>query len=195
MFGSTLALFGTLTRLAILCLLAALVILIGHRYAERAGDRATREPLKAGATGFLSQLLFVPLLVITILVLVVTIIGIPFLLLLPFVFVALGVVFVVGFAGVAERLGQAVSGRTGWSTSNPYATTSLGIALIMLPTLLSRLIGLAGGMLFPMSFGLGVIGWLVEYLAWTIGFGALALTRFDRDSRPVTSETIPAATF
>lgn len=182
-FGSTLALFGTITRLAILCLLAALVILIGHQYAERAGERATREPLKSGATGFLSQLLFIPLLVITILVLVVTIVGILLLPLLPFLFLALFIVGVVGFAGVAERVGQAISGRTGWSTANPYATTSLGIALIMLPTLLSRVIGLAGGMLFPMSVGLGVLGGLVEYLAWTIGFGALALARFDRGTR------------
>jgi hypothetical protein len=195
MFGSTLALFGTLTRLAIFCLLAAVVILIGHQYAERAGERATREPLKSGATGFLSQLLFVPLLVIIILVLVVTIVGIPLLLLLPFVFLALFIVGVVGFAGVAERVGQAISRRTGWSTANPYATTSLGIALIMLPTLLSRVIGLAGGVMFPMSIGLGLIGGLVEYLAWTIGFGALALARFDRGSPTAASDVTPATSF
>jgi hypothetical protein len=31
-----------------------------------------------------------------------------------------------------------------------------------------------------MTFGLGFIGFLVEYLAWTVGFGAVALARFNR---------------
>jgi hypothetical protein len=49
-----------------------------------------------------------------------------------------------------------------------------GILLLLSPLLLARLVGLGGGLLFPMTFGLGLIGILVEYLAWTIGFGAVA---------------------
>ena len=32
----------------------------------------------------------------------------------------------------------------------------------------------------PFSFGLGLIGALIEYLAWTVGFGSVALARFNR---------------
>src|SRR5262249_59656865 len=100
--GAAFALVFTLTRLAILCLLAALVVLFGRSYMERAADHAATETVKAGAIGFLAQLLFLPVLVITIVVLVMTIIGIPLLLLLPFVFLGLGVVAVIGFTAVGD---------------------------------------------------------------------------------------------
>jgi hypothetical protein len=33
-----------------------------------------------------------------------------------------------------------------------------------------------------MTASLALVGWLVEYVAWTIGFGAVALARFNRSS-------------
>src|SRR5262245_4202547 len=174
MVGAAFALVFTLTRLAILCLLAALVVLFGRNYMERAADHAGTETVKAGAIGFLAQLLFIPVLVITIVVLVMTIIGIPLLLLLPFVFLGLMVVLVVGFTAVGYRLGQVLLTRMGWSTDNPYLTAIAGIVLVMSPLLLARLLGLV----VPFTFGLGLIGMLLEYAAWTVGFGAVALTRF-----------------
>lgn len=182
-FGSALSVFAILTRLAVLCLLAALVVLLGHRHADRAGDRALREPLKSGATGFLVQLLFIPTLVITILALVITIIGIPLLLLIPFAVLGLAVLGLVGFTGVAERIGRWCADRLGWQIGNAYAATTFGTLVIMSPAVLARIIGMAGPIGLPMSIGLGLAGWFVEYLAWTIGFGALALARFDRSAR------------
>ena len=53
----------------------------------------------------------------------------------------------------------------------------------MSPILLARLVGLAGGPLWLMSFGLAMLGFLFEYVAWTVGLGAIALVRFnDRGS-------------
>jgi hypothetical protein len=187
-FGSTFQLIATMTHAAILCLLAALVILLGRGYAERAGTTATTEFGKAISIGVLSQLLFLPVLIITIVVLCITIIGIPLLLLIPFAILGLMIVGLVGFTGVAQRIGVAVAQRAGLAHDSYYATTLIGIVALMLPLLLTRLIGMiAGGMLFPVTFALWMIGWLVYYLAWTIGFGAVALQRFQR--RPV----VPAA--
>lgn len=194
MFGTVLALVGTLTRLAILCLLAALVVLLGRSYAERAGDRAFVEPLKAGAIGLLAQLLFLPVLIITIVVLVVTIVGIPFLLLIPFLVLALAVTGLVGFTGVAQRVGDLACTRLGWMRDNPYTTTVIGVAVLLAPAILARLVGLVGGILFPMTFGLGLLGVIVEYAAWTVGFGAVALARFNRSpSPPVTMSPVVEA--
>jgi len=179
-FGSVFALVGTLTRLAILCLLAALVLLLGRVYVERAGDHAMSEPLKSGAIGFLAQLLFLPVLVITIVVLVVTIVGIPLLLLIPFLILGLALVGLVGFTGVAYRVGALVNLRMGWASDNPYVTTIIGIVVVLSPALLARILGLIGFVMLPFTFGLGLIGILVEYLAWTVGFGAVALARFNR---------------
>jgi len=189
MVGAAFALVFTLTRLAILCLLAALVVLFGRSYMERAADHAATETVKAGAIGFLAQMLFLPVLVITIVVLVMTIIGIPLLLLLPFVFLGLGVVAVIGFTSVGYRLGQLFLARMGWSADNPYTTAIAGIVLVMSPLLLARLLGL----ILPFTFGLGLIGMLLEYAAWTVGFGAVALTRFGRQNVTTVATTTPAS--
>jgi hypothetical protein len=193
MVGAAFALVFTLTRLAILCLLAALVVLFGRSYMERTADHAATETVKAGAIGLLAQLLFIPVLVITIVILVMTIIGIPLLLLLPFVFLGLGIVGVIGFTAVGYRLGGLLLARLGWSAENPYTTTIAGIVLVMSPLILARLLGLIGVVMVPFTFGLGLIGMLLEYVAWTVGFGAVALTRFGRQSVTTVATTTPAS--
>jgi hypothetical protein len=145
------------------------------------------EPLKSGAIGFLAQLLFLPVLVITIVVLVVTIIGIPLLLLIPFLILGLALIGLVGFTGVAHHVGGWLNTRMGWSNDNPYVTTIIGIAAVLSPAILARLLGLVGFLAVPFTFGLGLIGILVEYLAWTVGFGAVALARFNRQPPAPTS--------
>jgi hypothetical protein len=189
MVGAAFALVFTLTRLAILCLLAALVVLFGRSYMERTADRVATETVKAGAIGLLSQLLFLPVLVITIVILVMTIIGIPLLLLLPFAFLGLGIVAVVGFTAVGYRLGTLLMARLGRPADNPYTTTIAGIVLVLSPLLLARLLGLV----VPFTFGLGLIGMLLEYVAWTVGFGAVALTRFGRQNVTTVATTTPAS--
>jgi len=175
--GSGVALFFTLTRVAILCLLAAMVVLLGREQVELVGARAAAEPLKAGVIGVFSQLLFLPLLIVTIVVLVVTIIGIPLLLLIPFAVLALGIVALVGFTAVAYFVGRLLGARFGWEAQGAPVATVVGIVALLSPAILARLVALAGP-LFPMTFGLGLVGTIAEYLAWTIGFGAVALARF-----------------
>ena len=48
-------------------------------------------------------------------------------------------------------------------------------------------------MLFPLAMTLGIAGFVIEYLAWTIGFGAVALTRFRRKVDSRTVDAGPAA--
>lgn len=179
-FGSALSLLSTLTRVAVLCLLAALVVLVGRDHVAHISARAAAEPLKAGAIGLLSQLLLLPLLIVTIVLLVVTIIGIPLLVLIPFILVGLVVVALVGFTSVAYHVGHLLGARVGRVGDGPYATTIAGILVLVSPLLLARLLGLAGGIVFPMTLGFLVIGTILEYVAWTIGFGAVALARFNR---------------
>lgn len=84
--------------------------------------------MKSGLVGFLSQIFMLPLTVVTIVVLVITIVGIPFLLLLPFVALALAlcVVALVGFKAVAQRLGGMALTRFG-GPSGAYFATVLGV--------------------------------------------------------------------
>jgi len=190
--GSAFAFVGTLVRVAVLCLFAALVVLFGRDYMERAGTMAATSSLKAGAVGLLAQILFLPLLVITCVVLVMTIVGIPLLLLLPFVILGIAVLALVGFTGVAYRVGTIAASRLGLPPQNPYTVTVIGVLIVMMPVILSRLASLGGGVLFPLALTLGVAGFVVEYLAWTIGLGAIALTRFRGRNDSRTGEPSPA---
>jgi hypothetical protein len=61
---------------------------------------------------------------------------------------------------------------------------AVGIALVLSPVLLSRLIGFVG-LLWPITWALLFLGLLTEYVVWTVGLGAVALMRFDRPSAQI----------
>jgi hypothetical protein len=176
-FSATFALCVTMARVALICLLSGLILLLGREYVERISARAAAEPLKAGLIGLFSQILFLPLLIAATIVLVVTIIGIPLLLLMPFLILGFCVVALIGFTGVAHHVGRLFAAKAGW-TLGPYSATLVGILAIVSPLLLARFAALV----LPTTFGFGLIGLLVEYLAWTVGFGAVALSRFSKVS-------------
>jgi hypothetical protein len=113
--------------------------------------------------------------------LAVTIVGIPFVaVLIPLAVVSLGVAMLLGFTSLATRLGQAIGGRFGWPTGPAIWAAVLGMSVIVLPTVVSRLVGMA-----PESARLGTVALLgvgaaVEYVAWTIGLGAAVMTGLGR---------------
>ena len=111
--GSLFAFVSTLTRLAVLCILASIVLLFARDYVERVGVRAATEPVKAGAIGLLIQLLFLPVLIASIVLMVITIIGIPLLLLVPFGILAAVLLALVGFTAVAYDVGRFAVNRLG----------------------------------------------------------------------------------
>jgi hypothetical protein len=176
------SLVSSLTRLFVLWVLASLILVVSRESVERVGSRASAEPLKAGVVGMLAQLLFLPTLIATIVVLVILIITIPLLVLIPFALLALAVICLIGFTAVAHAVGRLVSARLGWSQPNPYLTAGVGITAVMSPVLLGRIVGM--GSLFlpaavtvPVTAALLMFGFVIEYLAWTVGFGAVALSR------------------
>ncbi|HVH29492.1 MAG TPA: polymer-forming cytoskeletal protein, partial [Vicinamibacterales bacterium] len=174
------ALVSTMARLAVLCFLVSLVLVFARGYAEQVGERAAEQPVKAGLVGLLIQLLFVPALCVTIVVMVVTIIGIPLLLLIPFALLAFVLLLLVGFSAVVYDVGRLITSRFGWESRNPYLIAAAGVVLVLSPVLLSRLVGFGGPFISPFAWTLLLFGLLVEYVAWTVGLGAVALLRFER---------------
>jgi hypothetical protein len=174
---------GTLVRVALVMLLAGIVLLVARGPVQQIADTAAAEPVKAWAIGFLAEILFVPVLVLTVVVLAVSIIGIPLLLLVPVAIVGLMVVCLVGFTGVAYHIGRLVEGRFEQVRNSPYLAMILGIGIIVSPLLLARLIGFVGG-LGAITGVLMAAGFVIEYLAWTAGLGAAALAWFGRARSP-----------
>jgi hypothetical protein len=176
LFGSLASRVGSLTttiaRVLMFMLFALIVTAVGQRPVQQIVSRIAAEPLRAGLVGLLAEILFVPVLVVTIVALVISIIGIPLLILVPFGIILVGVVMLVGFTGAATMVGTWTLERLGRTERNPYLVVAVGLVVIAGLTLCGRLFALAVG-----GFGapLYVVGYLVEYLAWTVGFGAAIL--------------------
>ena len=181
-FFRSLDLVGTLLRFAFLGLLGSVVLLVAAGSSERVARRVALEPVKAGFVGLLAQLLFAPLLVTGIILLVITIIGIPLLVLVPVVLVGALVVMVLGFTGVAQGIGQRLGSGVGQGSRSAFVLFWLGLLLVMTPTLFGEALGLMPGPFGFFAVMIGIIGFVVEYIAWTTGVGAVILNRFGGDS-------------
>jgi hypothetical protein len=94
------------------------------RHVDAIAGQVAREPLRAGFVGFLGETLFVPLLLTTVVVLTVSVIGIPLLALMPFAVVLLLVVLLVGFTGVAAQVGRVTGDRFNLSVG-PHASVAI----------------------------------------------------------------------
>jgi hypothetical protein len=178
----------TLVRIGLLVLLTALVLFIARGPVERIADRVAADPVKSWFVGFLAEMLFIPVMVMTTILLVITVVGIPLLVLLPVAVVAGGVAMLVGFTAVAYHIGRMLQERFDALRSSPYAATFIGILLIVSPVLLARLVGLTGEM--TMVWPIAAVGFLFEYMAWTAGLGAAALARWGRQAVPPQAQVV-----
>lgn len=181
-------LIGTLVRMGLFALLAALILLLAPRGVERIGRVVRDEPGKAALVGFFAELIFVPLLIVTILFLVISIVGIPLLVLVPFALLAFFVALLMGFTGAASAVAHAARDRFGWSRPSPFALLIVGLLLIWGVTMIGRVLALPGGPFAWFAGAVLLVGFLVEYAAWTVGLGGAILTRFGR-----TGELYPQA--
>jgi hypothetical protein len=175
---------GTMFRASVMVLLALLVFALGRTPVERIADRTAVDPVRSGFVGLLAELLFIPLLVVVVVVLAVSIVGIPLLALVPFGVLAVGVLMIVGFTGLAYQLGRVLTNRFAGepSATSPYLVLTVGVVAIMAVTILARLTSLGLGFL---GTPVAAVGFAVEYLAWTIGFGATILAWFGARRGPV----------
>ena len=185
LFGSFASRMGrlatTIVRVLMFILFALIVTAVGLRPVQQIAARIAAEPVRSGLVGLLAEILFVPVLVVTILALVISIIGIPLLLLVPFGIILVGIVMLVGFTGVAHIVGNWTLERFRRTERNPYLVATVGIVVIAGLTLVGRLVALAlGGLGAPFY----IAGYLLEYVAWTVGFGAALQTWLQRRRGP-----------
>ena len=92
-------------------------------------QRVTAAPVASVFLGLATQILFVPVLVVVVAGLLISLVGIPLLLALPFVLLAPGVVWLAGFAGVAAQIGSRL--RSGpMPAPSPTLDAIVGIEVI-----------------------------------------------------------------
>lgn len=192
-FGAVPRLIGSTFRLLLLIILGVMAYLIARRSVESSAERVQDNPVKVTFVGLAAGLLIGPVLFLTSFVLVLTIIGIPLLLLIPFIIAFLVLLALVGFTGTALAIGQWASRRFGIGATAGMATVVLGIVLILLPLMLARVIALGGWATAPFSFTLGAAAFGLELLVWAAGFGAVLSNVFG-GWRARRSASVPATT-
>ena len=179
-FGAVPRLVGTIVRLGLILLVAGIALLVARPAVDGAAQRVADNPVKATIIGLVAQLLIFPVMLLTALVLVITVIGIPLLLLLPFVLLLLILMAVVGFTGTAAAIGGAVLRRFGVATPTPFMEIATGIVVVLSPLLIGRMLAVAGWSMAPVAILFITIGFIVELLAWSSGFGAALTNSFTR---------------
>lgn len=179
--GRWISLLGALFRVSLLALLMALVLVVARAPVARVGRAAAAEPGRAFLLGLAAEVLFLPALIVASIGLIVTIIGIPLVVLLvPVACLAVFAGLILGFTSVACRLGEWIEDRLGWRGNSAFLATAIGLILVIGPTFVSRMIGIAPA---PMQFGgwaLLLTGVAIEFVVWTVGLGATLMTGFGR---------------
>lgn len=179
-FSGWFRLIGTALRISLLLLITLLIAAVADRPVSRIASKVSEDPWLSGFVGVAAEILFVPILVVTVVFLAISIVGIPLLLLLPFALVALFLGLLVGFAGVARRVGRLAVG----DLRGPMVATAVGVVLVAAGTILARLLWLAPGPIWPLAMAVSAVGLFLEYVAWTTALGALLLTRFGTGRKP-----------
>lgn len=180
-FGRWMSLAGTIVRISVLGLLMAVMLVVARAPVARVGRAATAEPLRALLIGLAAEIFFVPFLIAAAIGLAITIIGIPFVaVLVPIAIVMFVFAFVLGFTGLACRLGEWVEDRLGWRPGSAFVATAIGFMFLLGPTLIARIVGVASWSPAPLTFMLVTVGLAVEFIAWTMGLGAALITGLGR---------------
>ena len=167
----------------LLIALSGLVLLVAPKGVGRVKAAAASDLWVMFAVGLGVEVFFFPVLIIVSLLLTVTVIGIPFAILLwPVALIGLTAAFVFGYAGSAAAAGDWCRRRfqgAGRVAAGSFAALALGVLAIQALALVADLLGFLGlPWFFRVMFRLP--GVLICYLAWTIGLGAVFMTRFGR---------------
>ncbi len=167
----------------LLIALSGLVLLIAPKGVNRVRAAASSELWAMFAVGLGVEVFFLPVLILVSLLLAVTVIGIPFAILLwPAALIGLTAAFVFGYTGSAAAAGDWCRRRfqgAGQVAAGSFGALALGVLTIQALALVADLLGFLG---LPWFFRamFRIPGVLICYLAWTIGLGAVFMTRFGR---------------
>ncbi len=176
-------LIGRFFRLGLLLVLIFAVVLIAPGRTASIAARVRDEPWRSGLIGLIVQVVFLPVFLLVLVVLLVSIIGIPLALVVPPLMVlALIAFFVVGYSGVAMATGGIIERRFDRHYSS-YGLVLLGLLLIEGWSLLGDILVTLPGPIKLMAFLALTFGFFVQYTAWTVGLGAAVSDQVERRRR------------
>ncbi|MEX2583802.1 MAG: polymer-forming cytoskeletal protein [Gemmatimonadota bacterium] len=174
-------LISTLALGLVLAGIGSVLVFYGRPYLEIVSDTIRSSGVRSAATGLAASFLAVPAFVVLIVALAVSIVGIPFLLIaIPAYPLALFAGAVFGLLALAHAVGERTAEQTreglDFRYRNSYAYLFTGLGMLLTPLLAAHLIGMTGFLGFIGTL-LRVVTWMAIWVAATVGFGAVILSR------------------
>ncbi|KPJ59270.1 MAG: hypothetical protein AMJ46_11925 [Latescibacteria bacterium DG_63] len=172
--------FGLGLTLAKSILVILLVWLIVALFTERV-KVTTRKISESPLASFGMGLLIFVLLPVAMVLLCITLIGIPVAILLP---LAVGILGLFGYAAVGLAIGNKIIGGP-LPNGAPVKAALIGVLIMEAIPLVGKLIGLPGGFTSVISLPIRIIGYTIIACAVSLGLGAAVLTKLGRPPLPI----------
>lgn len=181
--------FASLVCIGLVLIFGAGAIFFFPRPIDHITATIEKNPFKSGIVGLLGEILLLPLFIVVSVILCVSIIGIPLLLLIiPLAILGVIAAFFFGYVGAGLFTGRKIGGRARMSLDSPYRTMLIGILALLAFHILSDIVGLTGHVMWPVQAFFGFIGGVICFLATTVGFGAVIMSKFGTRAFPVARE-------
>lgn len=161
----------------------AVIFFGGRKYIEGVADTARHAPARSFLVGLAASFLIVPAFVLGIIALVISVIGIPGLLVwVPGFPVAVVLALLLGYLGVAHAAGEAFAERrfyvTDWfQRGNSYYFLLSGIGILLALFLASQVVHMAGPWLDVIRNILIFLGFATTAVVILIGLGSVMISR------------------
>jgi hypothetical protein len=174
---------GLVQTLAMALLLAGVgagLVFYARPQLERVSDTVRSDLSRVGLLGLASNFLWLPVYLVGVLVLALTLVGIPFLVVwVPLFPVAVLAAAAFGLVAVAHAIGERTAEQRGSLERlqrNPYAYILTGLALVFAPMMVAHLLELTGflGLVADLLEAFSI---LLLWAAASVGLGAVILTR------------------
>lgn len=173
--------FSTLSLALVLAGLGAAAVFYGYDRLRATSEALRTDPLRSTGAGLAAGVLVLPLFLVLVFALVVTVIGIPFLLVaVPLYFLLASAALGFGLVTSAHALGERTAEQRGSLEArhrNGYTYVFTGLGILLAPVVAANLLRMTGI--------LGWLGGLLEFFAWVViwgaalaGTGSVLLTRF-----------------
>ena len=176
----------SLFKILFLFFLGILVLALVPKNVQKVKDKITRNPWQSALIGFLGEILILPAFIL----LIITIIGIPVaILILP---LAILLAMLIGYTSVSLIVGEKLRQNTNIKPQTQMMTLILGILTIEFVLLFARFLRIFWGFFSPFSLIFVIIGFLITYVAFTIGFGGAILTLLGTRPKDKTVTATPA---
>ncbi|HEX8246062.1 MAG TPA: hypothetical protein VF541_21280, partial [Longimicrobium sp.] len=173
-------LISTLTLGLILCGIGAALVFYALPQLERVSHVVRRDTLRSAGIGIAANFLSLPAFIVGVVVLFVTIVGILLVpLFIPLFWVAIAAAAAYGVVAVAHAVGERTAEQSGSFEAmrrNAYSYVFTGVGVLLVPLFVAHLLELTG-FLGWLGDLVELLGNLLLWLAATIGFGAVVITR------------------